>query len=172
MGDSAAAIPLLEPQIEQDTWPDEAYPPLTAGAEHAARHGPARFRQLARTEILLIVAVAALVVTFVLGEDRLWTTDGGYWVLVRIAMPILLGIAFLAKIANRARDFHCQWFKAERWPKQSRASRGDISRVRFRSRANRSMERLTGSSNACYSRPASRVPRLPHSSTKNRHKSR
>jgi hypothetical protein len=112
MGDSAATTPLLEPQIEQDIWPDEAYPPLTAGAEHAARHGQARFRQLARTEILLIVAVAALVVTFVLAEDRLWTTDGSRWVLVRILMPILLGIAFLAKIANRARDFHGQWFEA------------------------------------------------------------
>jgi hypothetical protein len=103
---------LHEPQTEHETWTDEAYPPLIASTERAAREGQRRFRLLARTEILPIVAVAALVVTFVLGEDRLWTTENENWHFLRIVLPILLSIAFAAKIANRTRDYHGQWFDA------------------------------------------------------------
>jgi hypothetical protein len=112
MGDGAATIQAEKPPGAPCTWPEDGYPPLTASAERAARHGQKRFRQLARTEILPIVAVAALVVAFVLGEDRLWTTESGNRNYLRIVLPVLLSIAFAAKIANRARDYHGRWFAA------------------------------------------------------------
>ena len=88
------------------------YPPIVGAAENLASGAQSRYFWTTRADLLLLVAAASMIVFFVLAEDRLWDTNQGRNQLFRLAMPLLLGGSFAAKILNRKRDVEGQWIQA------------------------------------------------------------
>jgi hypothetical protein len=94
-GDAAPGIPPI---------PDTAFPAVYAGADVAAKEGHTRYVRLVQAELILLVLAAAPTVY------QLPEVEEIRWAFALQAI-FLIG-AFIAKLANRFREYDEQWFQS------------------------------------------------------------